>query len=63
MEPERVRCSIYTEVTSSVEFDAKPGESYYVKESLHSGFTQARIHLEAVRSEDAQAGIGACMEQ
>jgi hypothetical protein len=63
MEPQRVRCSVYTEVTSSVDFDAEPGESYYVKESFHSGITDVRIRLESVPASDAQTEIGDCKEQ
>jgi hypothetical protein len=63
VEPGPIRCSVYTEVSSSVEFEAKAGESYYVKESLHSGVARVRMVLTFTSPEDAQAEIANCKEQ
>ncbi|HUO06188.1 MAG TPA: hypothetical protein VMU16_13405 [Candidatus Binataceae bacterium] len=61
--PGEMKCSAHTEVTSSVSISAKPGETYYVKESLNSGFTQVRVNLELVDPADAQADLINCMGQ
>ncbi|HVN64215.1 MAG TPA: hypothetical protein VMT58_06230 [Candidatus Binataceae bacterium] len=63
VEPGLIRCSVYTEGMSSVELQAKPGEAYYVKESIHSGVAQARLQLESVSLKDAQGEIEKCKEQ
>jgi hypothetical protein len=63
VQPGTVSCSTFTENTSTVQLDAKAGESYYVKESFQSGIEEARVRLEAVNPDDAQAEISGCKEQ
>ena len=46
VDPGTVRCSVFSESTSSVEINAEPGKEYYVKESTGWGVLAARYYLE-----------------
>ena len=37
VDPGSIHCSVHTEATTSVDIDANPGQTYYVRESLWVG--------------------------
>jgi hypothetical protein len=63
LDPGPVHCSVHTEVTTSIDVDAKAGQTYYIRESLWVGFIVAHVHLDPKDSEEASAEIRDCKEQ
>jgi hypothetical protein len=63
VDPGHLRCGAHTEVTTAVEFDAKAGESYYIRESLWPGVIVPHVHLELTSTDEAEDEIRGCAEQ
>ncbi len=63
VDPGHLRCSAHTEVTTAVEFDAKAGESYYIRESLGPGVIVPHVHLDLTSTDEAEDEIRGCAEQ
>lgn len=61
--PGPVSCGASTENTSTAQLDAKPGHSYYLKESFSAGIEAPRIELEPIDPNVAQSEISQCKEQ
>ncbi len=62
VDPGHLRCSVHTE-TTAVEFDAKAGESYYIRESLGFGMIVPHVHLDLMSADEAEDEIRVCAEQ
>jgi hypothetical protein len=63
VDPGTLHCDAHTEVTTSIDTDVKPGQSYYIDESLSIGWLQPRVHLDAKTPEEAASEIQECKEQ
>ena len=63
VDPGPVRCSAHTEVTSAVEFEARAGGSYYIRESLRFGVIEPHVHLELKSGDESEDEIRKCTEQ
>jgi hypothetical protein len=63
LEPGPVHCSVHTEVKTSIDLDARAGQTYYIRESLWIGFIVAHLHLDPKDSEEAASEIQDCKEQ
>jgi hypothetical protein len=63
LDPGPVHCSVHTEVTTSIDVDAKAGQTYYIRESLWIGFIVPHVHLDPENPEEASAEIQECKEQ
>lgn len=63
VDPGHLRCSVHTEVTTAVEFEARAGESYYIRESLWLGAIVPHVHLDLKNADEAQDEIRECAEQ
>ena len=63
VDPGPVHCSVHTEVTTSLDIDAKASQTYYVRESIWPGFILAHVHLDRKDPEDATSEIQECKEQ
>jgi hypothetical protein len=63
VDPGDILCSSQTENTAQVQFTAKAGHEYYVKQSLSIGLVVAHDYLEQVGAEAAQADLETCKLQ
>ncbi len=63
VDPGHLRCSVHTEVTTAVEFEAKAGESYYIRESIWPGVIVPHVHLDLTSTDEAEDEIRGCAEQ
>jgi hypothetical protein len=63
VDPGHLRCSVHTEVTAAVEFDAKARENYYIRESLWPGLICPHAHLDLESADEAEGEIRKCAEQ
>ena len=63
IDPGTLHCDAHTEVTTSIDIDVKPGQSYYLEESLSIGWLQPRVHLDLKTPDEAGAEIQECKEQ
>ena len=63
IDPGTFHCDVHTEVTTQVEIDAKPGQQYYIRESIWPGWILAHVHLDVKDPDQAQAEIQQCKVQ
>jgi hypothetical protein len=63
VDPGHLRCSVHTEVTTAIEFEAKAGENYYIRESLWPGLIRPHVHLDLKSADEAEREIRKCAEQ
>jgi len=63
IDPGHLRCSVHTEVTTAVEFEASAGEKYYIRESIWPGVILPHVHLDQKSADEADGEIRKCAEQ
>ena len=63
VDPGYLRCSVHTEVTTAVEFNAKAGENYYIRESIWPGVIRPHVHLDLKSADEAEGEIRKCAQQ
>lgn len=63
IDPGTFHCDVHTEVTTQAEIDAKPGQEYYIRESIWPRWILAHVHLDVPDPDQAQAEIQQCKAQ
>jgi hypothetical protein len=63
VEPGEILCSSHTENTAQVQFTAKDGEDYYVRQWFSMGWVLPHVFLEQVEPDAAQKDLQTCKRQ
>jgi hypothetical protein len=63
VDPGLIRCSVRSEVATSLDIDAQAGQTYYIRIFLSVGSFDARVHLEQKDIVEVEAEVQKCREQ